>query len=145
MKLTPEQLGRWFRIAATNLLKLPEGSFADPDATGQKAKSVSGLKNGINDLLTIADHGGDEPAADRALQAAGVPTIEEMRASLRRKEAGILRRGVIRDDEEYYIVQEVLTDLDSGRSPKTIRKLGDLAFAYEKEGKSPNRISRPGK
>ena len=132
MKLTNEQLYQWFKIVTVELLRIPEDSFAKgPDAQPSKKESISGLKQAINDLLTMSKHGSVPASLDSRLVASGLPRLDEMRAALSRKEAGILKRGIIRNDEEYYIVRETLSDADSNLRPKTIQRLGRLLAAYE--------------
>ena len=136
MKLTNEQLYKWFRIVAGEFLGASEDSFAKgPDGASTTKESISGLKQAINDLITMSTHGSVPTSLDRRLVEAGLPRLHEMRAALARKEAGILKRGMIRDDEEYYIVREVLNDADSSLRSKTLEKLGRLLFEYESKEK----------
>jgi hypothetical protein len=132
MKLTNEQLYQWFRVATIELLRTREETFPEkPDAKLLNEESISGLKQAINDLLAMTRHGSVPASFDRRLLAAGLPGIEEMRNALKRKEAGILKRGVIRNDEEYYLVREILNDVDLNIRPKTIERLGHLITQYE--------------
>lgn len=127
MKLSADDLERWFCIAASRLLKVPESAFSTP---ARAKRSLGGLKHGINDLLTMSEHSGRTAEADRALREAHLPTFDEMRGQLRRKEAAILRRGRIRSEEEYYIVKEVLSDADTTLRPASIRKLEAMMSAF---------------
>ncbi len=136
MKLTNEQLYEWFRITAVELLRIPEDSFAKgPEAQDSKKGSISGLKQAINDLITASEHGSVPASLDSRLVAAGLPRLDQMRSAMRRKEASILKRGVIRNEEEYYIVREVLSDADTNLRPKTLEKLGRLIGEYEAKRK----------
>lgn len=137
MKLSPDQLGQWYRIARRYIFRSGGGGADDAKPVALvpvDPRQVPGLKAAINDMLAMS--GGDF-AMDREHQAAGLPTFDEMAELLREKDRAILRRGVIRDEEEYYIVREILTDADSGRRPATLKKLGALLHAYEQAQSKP--------
>lgn len=127
MKLTPEQLASWYEITVRHVFKNP--SFAMQTSAPLKKSDISELKQAINDLL--AGFSGDFEL-DRALRAAGLPDFEQMEHALRRKERAILRRGKIRDEEELYIVNEVLAGSDSDLPTKSIAKLGVMITEYAK-------------
>jgi hypothetical protein len=143
MKLTNEQMYEWFRIAAVELLGVAEDSFAKvSEAQGRERSSISGLKQGINDLITMSKHGSVPASLDARLTAAGLPRLGEMRAALSRKETGILKRGVIRNEEEYYIVREVLCDADADLRSKRFERLGRLLAEYESKQQEAQSGSR---
>jgi len=138
MKLTNEQLQNWWEIAVR--------FFHDPSFTVDRNRpikkgDISGLKQGINDLLS--GYSGDFEL-DRQLKAAGLPNFDEMERMLRVKENAILRRGRIRDDEELYIVKEVLAGALEDLSPKNVRKLAAMMTEYAKKPGANKPVQRTG-
>jgi hypothetical protein len=147
MKMDGDQLLRWWKAAASRFFKIPEESIGAGATIPVKwsKRELIGLKTGINDLLTMTRHGSYriiEPI-DRELRALGLPTFAEMEKMLERKEAAILRRALIRDDEEYYIAKELLDGLDSDLTPKQRAKLGTIAAAYESKAAEPGATDNP--
>ena len=146
MKFTPEQQVVWFYTA---FFVLAEANLSVEEAVEQwlreyRAKSgrersemLSGLRQGINDTLVGARHSRevDIVRTDRALTEKGLPTIRKMAAALGKKHPRILKRGFIKDDEEFYIVAEILSDVDFDISDADRAKLGKISYAYETRAK----------
>lgn len=112
MKFTIEQLYDIFAALAWSVAKtdLPPR----PAGLTVKAGDRSGLMSGINDLLHMSDSFNYETwrGVNERLVAKGLPSLEKLQVMLRQKHLRILKRGRIRDEEEYYIVQDILADLD---------------------------------
>ena len=149
MKLTPEQQVVWFYTAFS---AVTGASFPSEEAdaaiatwlgalatkTGRdRSEMLSGMRQGINDMLAMArDARPDDIArADRALAQKGLPGVRKMAAVLGKKHLAILKRGAIKNDEELYIVAEILSDLEFEISESDRGKLGQISYAYETRAK----------
>ena len=102
----------------------------------QKQQSMAlarrSLRTAINDLLEmLRDLSSEELAeCDRALQARGGYTLSGLRQRYSRHYSRIIKRGEIRNDEEYYLAYGVVSDV-SLPIPKAERELLDrLVTAY---------------
>jgi hypothetical protein len=148
MKFTPEQLIDWFIAASSQLPMATSQSLAEfrtqwlamldsPPMGTTRSEVILGMKQGINDVLAMAK---DWPAEDRkriddALVAKGMPSLRKMEARLKKKHQRILARGRIKNDEEFYIVAEILSDSEFDISESDRSKLGKISFTYETRGK----------
>jgi hypothetical protein len=137
MKLTPEQLVDWFLV--TNPKFPPEfraqwlAMVASPPDGARRSDLILGMKQGINDTLTTAKWLPDAERSqiETALAARGLPSLRKMDAGLKRKHQRILARGCIKNDEEFYVVAEILGDVDFEISESDRAKLGQISHAYE--------------
>ena len=144
MKFTPEQLGDWFFTA--NPAFPPEARtqwFAmlkTPPADTTRSEIVAGMKEGINDTLTKAKWLTIEERkkVEERLAAKGLPSLRKMEAKLKKKHQRILTRGHIKNDEEFYIVAEILSDLTFEVSATERKQLGEMSCAYEVRLKEKN-------
>jgi hypothetical protein len=141
MKLTPEQLVLWFYTAFPALTGKDFSAEDVGSAVGkwlqelgaktgrERSDMISGMRQGINDILAMArDSRQEEMArADHALAQKSLPTIRKMAAALGKKHLRILKRGSIKSDEEFYIVAEILSDVDFEISDADRAKLGHIA------------------
>jgi len=139
MKQTTDQLITWF-FAASVAAKMhpPEAEANYRDALSkikgkERSGIASGVKQGVNDLLHMADMWPLEKyeAVEAALSAKGLLSLERMQATLSRKHIAILKRGVIRNEEEYYIVAEMLSDMSSDLSDAQREQLGAMTVNCE--------------
>ena len=140
MKLSPEQLVEWFFTANSALAAGRDQYLAmlrSPPSGTKRSEVVSGLKQGINDTLTMAKDMPDEERRqiDASLRAKGLPSLRRMEATLKRKHEKILSRGEIKNDEEFHIVAEILSDLEFEISASDRAKLGKISYAYENRAK----------
>ena len=80
----------------------------------KRSRRASGAKMAINDLLSQSRHFSESQRAaiDARLAAKELPTLRMLEAGFRGVHARILKRGRVRNDEEYYIVAEILSDMD---------------------------------
>ena len=76
---------------------------------------------------------GDQVGAlDRRLAGKGLPSLTEMRSRVWRTIPKILKRGRIRNDEEYYLLKEKVIDMADTTLDEESRKFADhLLFEYE--------------
>ena len=73
---------------------------------------LAGLRQAARDCVSAA---ADLPASkireiDRELQAAGLRTLTSFRAEFTRSLGRILKEGRLRDEEDYYLVTNILDD-----------------------------------
>ena len=140
MKLSPEQMIDWFLAAFPEFP--PENRsqwlawLETPPQGASRSEVISGMKQAMNDALTMAK---DRPAQERqkidaTLAAKGLPSLRKMEAILKKKHQRILARGRIKDDEEFYIVAEILSDVDFPISGLERNKLGEISRDYEVRG-----------
>jgi|GEM_PF-4763134 len=142
MKLTHEQLGDWFFTANPSFA--PEARsrwlamLETPPKGAKKSEIVSGMKQGINDTLTMAKWLSveDRKKIEEALAARGLPSLRKMDAVLKKKHLRILARGHIKNDEEYYIIAEILSDLDFEVSKEDRSRLSAISNTYETRSKT---------
>ena len=145
MKLTPEQEVVWFYTAFPALTGAdfpPEkvehaiagwlSDFASKSGR-ERSEMRSGMRQGINDILAMARDARQEDIArvDRALAKKELPSFRKMAAALGKKHVKILRRGVIKNAEEFYIVAEILSDLEFEISDSDRAALEKISYAYE--------------
>jgi len=94
----------------------------------------SGLRQGISDLLEMTkDLKKDEIfALDSRLNEAGLISLTEMRIKIWKTIPRILKRGHIRNDDEYYLLKEKVIDLADTTLDGEACKLADrLLWEYE--------------
>ena len=110
------------------------------DATEKTSKASArlGLGLALNDLLEMSWHfTPDEVAAiDREFSARGIVTLSEMRRRYSRQFRGVLKRGKIRTEEEFYLVSGILASFTTDASDDERRKLDEMVGAYEESAKA---------
>jgi len=141
MTLTPEQLVDWFLVMNPEFPREFRAHWlallASPPEGATRSQLISGMKQGINDTLSHARYfpEGERKKIDEALTAKGLPSIRKMDADLKKKHRRILARGHIKNDEEFYIVAEILAHLEFDISEADRRRLGTISYAYEIQAK----------
>ena len=98
------------------------------------SKCFTGLRQAVNDCL---EQGAEFPTEaikliDDAFTEAGAPTLSELLVQQSRKFKSILRRGKIRDETEFYLVNAALSNVDSGISDLDRVMLNNIHEAYER-------------
>ncbi len=97
----------------------------------------SGLKQGINDTLHLVEQGYYPPKTieviNRRLTARNLPKVDELLRQFRGTHLKILKRGRIRDEEEFYLVQNILADLEFDVTEEQRMKLDRLAGEFEQQ------------
>jgi hypothetical protein len=79
-----------------------------------KRGSTSGLRQAVNDLLSQSYlfSRSQRRAVECRLAARKLPKLTMLEAILRKKHEKILKRGSVRNEQEYYLVQEILASGD---------------------------------
>lgn len=103
-----------------------------------KSKALEGLRQAANDIIEdLSDRPADGVAAlDEALRVAGLLAASEVRRRYASSYKRIVRRGSIRDDTEYYLINGIVVDLGNGTPDEERAMLQRLLDAYERAGKS---------
>lgn len=101
--------------------------------SGGKKPSRKGWSLAMNDMLSPVAHFSAEQirAVDRRLAAKRLPSLRELSGKLNRMRAGILKRGKIRSDAEYYVVKEIVCDTSSDVTEADREKFENLLGVYE--------------
>jgi hypothetical protein len=146
MRLTLEQLALW--LSATY-----EADFGPITAEQEAAMLGSfsklghplsairrGCQQGVNDRISQMELWSevDRQKVDALLAAKGLPSIRRMEVVLKKKHQRILARGKIRNEEEYYIVKEVLDCEMSalGLTEDEVAQFTAMKAAYEGRAKA---------
>lgn len=103
-----------------------------------KSKALEGLRQAANDIIEdLSDRPATGVAAlDEALRAAGLLTASEVRRRYASSYKRIVKRGSIRDDTEYYLVNGIVVDLGNATPDEERAMLQRLLEAYERAGKA---------
>ncbi|MCF3648204.1 hypothetical protein [Synoicihabitans lomoniglobus] len=141
MKLTPEKMASWFFTAFP--AQFPAGEeekwlnqFSQLKGR-ERRNAVAGMKQGVNDVLTMARHLPTEARTeiDSALAVKDLPSLRKMEAGLKKKHRTILKRGRIKNEEEFYLVAEILSDLEFDVTDFERTQLEKIALDFDQRGK----------
>lgn len=101
----------------------------DELAERSSASARKGLRMAINDLVEeLADASPNEiEQLDAELIAANGATVGEIRAQFSKRLRAILKRGIIRDEQEYYLVRNAVEFTDAEMAPT----IWSLLLAFE--------------
>jgi hypothetical protein len=104
------------------------------------ASARLGLGLALNDMLEMSWHfTPDEVAAvDCDFSERGIVTLSEMRRRYSRQFRGVLKRGEIRTEEEFYLVSGILASFTTDASDDERRRLDEMVGAYEKSAQDRN-------
>ncbi|MCX7515423.1 hypothetical protein, partial [Frateuria sp. STR12] len=97
------------------------------------SKALTGLRQAANDAveslqdLTVAQ----VAAFDAKLRLAGVMTLSEMRRRHSRQFKGILKRGRVRNETEYYLAKGILDSCTDTLGPTDQAALASMLLAFE--------------
>jgi hypothetical protein len=98
-----------------------------------KSKALEGLRQAANDV--IEDLSGKRAAGvaalDEALHASGLITASEVRRRYASSYKRITKRGIIRNDTEYYLVNGIVVDRGNSISDEERATLQRLLDIYE--------------
>lgn len=102
-----------------------------------KSKALEGLRQAANDVIEELS---DKRAAgvavlDEALRASGLITVSEVRRRYASSYKRITKRGTIRNDTEYYLINGIVVDFGSGISDEERATLQLLLNRYESAAK----------
>jgi hypothetical protein len=106
------------------------------------SKARLGLGLALND--TLEDSWDFSPSAvaeiDRDFSARGIVTLSELRRRYSRQFRGVLKRGEIKNETEFYLVSGILASFTADASDEERQKLDAMVGAYEdhvaKKGRS---------
>lgn len=134
------ELRAFVNFFATNILGISPDTDIHPARTIEhiirtygKSKALAGLRQAVNDTIEETSNWNLEARAilDKALKDANIVTL----STLIRRYAGmykrILKRGKIRCDTEYYVVNCMLIDQGNDISDEERGRLQELVDAYE--------------
>lgn len=101
----------------------------------ERSQARTGLRQGINDLLHLFDAGyfplQTWEIVDRRLAAHGLPRLDELLVQFAGRHRTILKRGRISNDEEMYLVQEILADSEFDVTEEKRREFGRMVAEFE--------------
>ena len=102
-----------------------------------KSKALEGLRHAANDIIEDLSDKRQAGIAvlDEALRAAGLITVSEVRRRYASSYRRIVKRGAIRNDTEYYLVNGIVVDLGNATSDEERAVLQQLLSAYEAQGR----------
>jgi hypothetical protein len=141
--MSPERLKEFSELSAfvnfvmTNVHGVSsENSAKALDDVVQKfgmSKALTGLKQATNDTIEELSRRPAEyiEILDAALQAAGILTVSEVRRRYAGSFQRILKRGSIKNETEYYLVNGIVVDLTSSVSNEERAQLQAMLDAYE--------------
>jgi hypothetical protein len=94
--------------------------------------AAKGLRQAINDCVegSLLFDRHEVEVLDSELRARGIVTLSELRRRYSKAYAKIMKRGVIRNDTEYYLIRNVLDD-PTEKTAEERGLLARLAFDYE--------------
>ena len=95
--------------------------------------ALVGLRQAVNDHLEALSDLNPESVAklDGILRSYGIITLSEMRRRRWGAYKRILKRKTIKSDTEFYLIQGILSDLESGISSEERELLDRLVGNYE--------------
>lgn len=98
-----------------------------------KSKALEGLRQAANDIIEDLSGRPVEGvvALDEALRAHGIVTASEVRRRYASSYKRIVKRGSIRNDTEYYLLNGIVVDFGSGIPDDERSVLQKLLDAYE--------------
>lgn len=101
-----------------------------------KSKGLEGLRQAVNDVIEeLSDLTPDSiKLVDEALRASGLRTLSELRREYGATYRKILRRGSIKTETEYYLVNGFVVDLASDVPSSERKLLQEMVAAYESRG-----------
>jgi hypothetical protein len=112
-------LGEFLRYYATRIGKIPEDSSSHPfnvltkniEMYG-KSKALEGLRQAVNDCIEDSYDWNQKviPRLDKEFRDRGLVTISELRMKHGQKFKLILKRGKIRNETEFYMLNGIVCD-----------------------------------
>ncbi len=145
-KMSPEREKEYADLAsfvdfyATYVMRIDPSSAIHPTNVGLRiaaehgrSKALEGLKMAVNDIVeelrTLPVDG--VQLIDAAAQGKGLLTLSTIRRRYSASYARVLKRGIIRDDAEYYLIAGQLADQSAGCAEEEVAVLQRLVDEYE--------------
>lgn len=97
------------------------------------SRAAAGLRMAVNDCVEMSSHWpvSKVAALDTELTSKGIVSLSQVRQRYWGRYAAVLKRGRIRSDVEYYLVQGVLVDQASTLQAPERERLQELVSMYE--------------
>ena len=145
LDLEPEKLIAWLCTAARTMgVGTTEEEFLRQlsQLQGPERKQLFvGLHESTTTLLWLLKHASPEQRMDieRDLKKRALPPLWKVEAICRNTHKKILRRGEIRNDDEYHMIREFMSDVDWG-DPEERSRFDAMLRAYETRSKPDERL-----
>lgn len=101
----------------------------------QRSKSLAkrGLKEGLRDTLTmLLDMPNDlKMELSKQLMEKGLPNLYQLISTIKDTPQKVLKRGKIKNLDEYYVIKEFLVDMSSELSTDDRNRLDSIFFEFE--------------
>lgn len=103
--------------------------------TKSKSLALRGLKEGINNVLTMISGLPDKNKMDldNILKSAGLQPLNRLISSVKDIPAKVIKRGKIKNLDEYYIVRDAIADTAYEISETDRQQLEIILFKYEND------------
>jgi hypothetical protein len=134
------ELNAYLDWYSTNVSGIDPADAVHPTNVGKrivaeygKSKALDGLKQAVNDTVEeLVDQPPDYiENLDASLREAGLLTFSEVRRRYASSYKRILKRGLIKNDTEYYLIAGVLADFTTSADDDERATLGRLVSEYE--------------
>jgi len=138
-----EELRAFVDFCTTNIFGLSPDNPAHVSHTLQgivekfgKSKALNGLRQAANDAIEATGGFSPERVAqlDSALQEKGILTLSEMRRRHSSTYKRILKRGHIKTETEYHLINGIVVDNTALLMPPERTSLQNMLIAYENGG-----------
>ena len=134
------ELHAFLDFYSTNVKSIDPANPIHPTNVGKeivqqfgKSKALEGLRQAIND--TVEELSGKSAEfisrLDANLRAAGILTVSEVRRRYASSYKRIVKRGIIRTETEYYLVNGIVSDVSNFATKEERTVLQRLLHAYE--------------
>ena len=137
MNISTDQLHEIFCVFFEHVMHASPEKMREMRASLSASPSRAGTTQVINDMLSVAKWWSTDTrnAVESAFKAKKLPSLRKLEATLRKKHRRILARGHIKDDDEFYIVAEILSDMDFDISDPERSALEGMSGEYEAKKK----------
>lgn len=136
-----KELHAFLDFYSTNIMGIDPANPIHPTNVGKqvnqqfgKSKALEGLRQAINDTMEeLSDKPSDFIAClDTALRAANILTASEIRRRYASSYKRIVKRGIIRTETEYYLINGIASDFSNLATEGERAVLQRLLDTYEK-------------
>jgi hypothetical protein len=120
---------------------LPHNVLTEAEKTTSKSRLLIGVRQAVNDTLEDAEDF-DAPRISRAdalLEQRGAPTLTSLLVGRRKSLHKVLRRGAIRNDTEFHLVNAALVEMANPNKAAERDTLSTLVAEYEARLRKGNR------
>jgi hypothetical protein len=98
-----------------------------------RALATRGLRQALNDIVAMCRHLSPREVAkiDSELRSLYVLTLSEVRRRVSKQYAGVVARGKINNETEYYLIRGILNDAASEADQSERKTLTEMVAAFE--------------